>query len=142
MRTGPDSRVCKRRSMPYLPSRPLCRNAAVAVLFLAAFVCVAQDEQPAPKPIQAAQEPANAVPQPAADSAKMTSEPKALPAEERKKQITNDSSQLLNMAIALKAEVDKTNKDTLSLIVIRKADEIEKLARSVKEKIKQSAGPG
>jgi len=45
------------------------------------------------------------------------------------------------MAVALKAEVDKTNKDTLSLKVIRKADEIEKLARTVKEKMKQSSGP-
>jgi hypothetical protein len=45
------------------------------------------------------------------------------------------------MAIALKAEVDKTTKDTLSLGVIRKADEIEKLAKTVREKMKQGAGP-
>ena len=42
------------------------------------------------------------------------------------------------MALALKAEVDKTTKDTLSLNVIKKADEIEKLAKSVKEKMKQN----
>jgi len=46
------------------------------------------------------------------------------------------------MAIVLKAEVDKTTKDTLSLNVIRKADEIEKLAHSVKEKMKVAVGPG
>ena len=61
---------------------------------------------------------------------------------ERKKQITDDSTKLLTMAIALKAEVDKTTKDTLSLNVIRKADEIEKLAHSVKEKMKLAVGPG
>jgi len=44
------------------------------------------------------------------------------------------------MALALKAEVDKTTKDTLSLNVIKKADQIEKLAKSVKEKMKQSSG--
>ena len=55
-----------------------------------------------------------------------------------KKQITDESAQLLNMALALKAEVDKTTKDTLSLNVIKKADEIEKLAKSVKEKMKSS----
>ena len=40
----------------------------------------------------------------------------------------------------LKAEVDNTSKDTLSLNVIRKADQIEKLAHSVKEKMKLTVG--
>jgi len=56
--------------------------------------------------------------------------------QERKKQLSDDTAKLLTLAMALKAEVDKTNKDTLSLNVIRKADEIEKLARNVKEKMK------
>jgi hypothetical protein len=55
---------------------------------------------------------------------------------ERKKQIAEDSAKLLKLANDLKAEVDKTTKDTLSLSVIRKAEEIEKLAHSVKEKMK------
>jgi len=58
----------------------------------------------------------------------------------RKKEIADDSSRLLKLAIDLKAEVDKTNKDTLSLNVIRKADAIEKLAHDVKEKMKLSIG--
>jgi hypothetical protein len=59
---------------------------------------------------------------------------------ERKKQISDDSTQLLKLATELKTEVDKTTKDTLSLGVIRKADEIERLAHSVKEKMKLTAG--
>jgi len=59
---------------------------------------------------------------------------------ERRKQIADDTAKLLKMAADLKAEVDKTNKDTLSLGVIRKADEIERLAHSVKEKMKLSVG--
>jgi hypothetical protein len=55
---------------------------------------------------------------------------------ERKKQISDDSARLLKLASDLKAEVDKTSKDTLSIGVIRKADEIEKLAHNVKEKMK------
>ena len=47
---------------------------------------------------------------------------------------------LLKMATELKAEVDKSNKDTLSLAVIRKADEIERTARSMKDKYRVSAG--
>lgn len=57
---------------------------------------------------------------------------------ERKKQIADDSVRLLKLAADLKAEVDKTTKDMLSLKVIRRADEIEKLAHDVKEKMKLS----
>ena len=59
---------------------------------------------------------------------------------ERKKQLSDDSAKLLILAVALKSEVDKTNKDMLSLNVIRKADEIEKLAHTVKEKMKLTTG--
>ncbi|MGA8744085.1 MAG: hypothetical protein WB561_23030 [Terracidiphilus sp.] len=54
----------------------------------------------------------------------------------RKKQIADDTARLLQLATELKAEVDKTNKETLSLNIIRKADTIEKLAHDVKEKMK------
>jgi len=57
---------------------------------------------------------------------------------ERKKQIVDDSAKLLKLASDLKIEIDKTSKDTLSLDVIRKADEIERLAKGVKEKMKLS----
>lgn len=59
---------------------------------------------------------------------------------QRKKDLTDESATLLTLAMSLKAEVDKTNKDTLSLNVIRKADEIEKLARNVKEQIRKTVG--
>jgi hypothetical protein len=59
---------------------------------------------------------------------------------ERRKQISDDSARLLKLATELKTEVDKTTKDTLSLGVIRKADEIERLAHSVKEKMKLTVG--
>jgi hypothetical protein len=61
---------------------------------------------------------------------------------ERKKQIAEDSAKLLKLATDLKTEVEKTSKDTLSLTVIRKADEIERLAHDVKEKMKLTVGGG
>jgi hypothetical protein len=61
---------------------------------------------------------------------------------QRKKQLADDSAKLLKLATDLKTEVDKTDKDTLSLTVIRKADEIEKLAHDVKERMKLTVGPG
>jgi hypothetical protein len=59
---------------------------------------------------------------------------------ERKKQIVEESAELLKLATDLKTEVDKTSKDTLSITVIRKADAIEKLAHDVKEKMKLTVG--
>jgi hypothetical protein len=59
---------------------------------------------------------------------------------ERKKQIGDESAKLLKLATELKAEVDKTSKDTLSIGIIRKAGEIEKLAHDVKEKMKLTMG--
>jgi hypothetical protein len=60
---------------------------------------------------------------------------------ERKRQLAEESAMLLKLATDLKSEVDKTSKDTLSINVIRKADEIEKLAHDVKEKMKLTIGP-
>jgi hypothetical protein len=57
--------------------------------------------------------------------------------ERQRKQMNDESADLLNLALALKAEVDKTNKDMLSLGVIRKADEIEHLARTMRQNLKQ-----
>lgn len=58
----------------------------------------------------------------------------------RRKQIADDAAKLLELATQLKAAVDKTDKDTLSLDVIRKADTIERLAKGVKEKMKLTVG--
>lgn len=60
--------------------------------------------------------------------------------QERKKQLAQDAALLLKLANELKAEVDKTDKDTLSLTVIRKAESIERLAHGMKEKMKLTAG--
>jgi len=58
----------------------------------------------------------------------------------RRKQISDDAAKLLELATELKSAVDKTDKDTLSLDVIRKADTIERLAKGVKEKMKLTVG--
>jgi nitric oxide reductase activation protein len=58
--------------------------------------------------------------------------------DDRQKRLVADTQKLLALATELKADVDRTNKDTLSVDVVKKADEIEKLAHSVKEKMKGS----
>lgn len=57
---------------------------------------------------------------------------------QRQAELQKDTDHLLELATQLKEYVDKTNEHTLSLDVVKKADEIEKLAKSVKEKMKGS----
>ena len=56
--------------------------------------------------------------------------------DERQKRLTADTEKLLALATQLHADVAKTDKHMLSIDVIRRADEIEKLAHSVKERMK------
>jgi hypothetical protein len=116
------------------------RRACLGVAFAIASTCVAQDSRPAAKPASTPPQASSAAPQ-AAGAETPTKQPDASSGSEQKKQISAESTQLVAMAMALKAEIDKTNKDVLSLNVIRKADEIEKLAHAVKEKIKQESKP-
>jgi|SRR5580698_581911 hypothetical protein len=57
---------------------------------------------------------------------------------QRQQDILNDTAKLLELAQQLKIEVDKSRKDQMSVSVIKKAEEIEKLAKAVKEKMKGS----
>jgi hypothetical protein len=54
----------------------------------------------------------------------------------RQKQIVDDTEHLLDLAKQLKDAVDKSSKDQLSLEVVNTATEIEKLAKVVKEKMR------
>ncbi len=55
----------------------------------------------------------------------------------RQQDLKKDTDKLLELATELKQSVDKTNENTLSVDVIKKAEEIEKLAHSVKDKMKR-----
>jgi len=59
----------------------------------------------------------------------------------RQQDIREETDKLFQLATELKAAVDKTNENLLSLDVVRKAEEVEKLAKKVKEKMKESVGP-
>jgi hypothetical protein len=49
---------------------------------------------------------------------------------------------LLELATGLKRCVDETNENITSLDIIKKAEQIERLAKSVKEKVKNRAVTG
>jgi hypothetical protein len=57
---------------------------------------------------------------------------------QRQADLKRDTDKLLKLANELKESVDKTNEGTLSVDVVKKAEEIEKLAHRVKDKMKGS----
>lgn len=56
-----------------------------------------------------------------------------------RQKINNQCASLLTMANALKMAVDKTTEDELSVTVVRTADQIEQLARQVKDEMRPTA---
>jgi hypothetical protein len=101
--------------------------AALAALFLlggfAGFSQSPTESRPGPAPRQVQQQ--------AQPQAQPTD-----PAPEEKNRLASDSARLLKLATELKAAVDKSTKDQLSVTVIQKADEVEKLARKVREEMR------
>jgi hypothetical protein len=56
--------------------------------------------------------------------------------QQRQADLKRDTEKLLKLSTELKDYVDKSNENILSVDVIKKADEIEKLAHSVKTKMR------
>jgi hypothetical protein len=54
------------------------------------------------------------------------------PEEKRKLQVAQQCAGLLKLATDLKAQVDKSRKDELSVTVVRKAAELEQMAHKVR----------
>ncbi len=61
---------------------------------------------------------------------------------QRQQKLKDDTDKLLKLATELKNYVDKTNDQILSVDVLKKTDEIEKLARSVRDKMKAGSYDG
>jgi hypothetical protein len=100
-----------------------------------------QAQQPSgPVRLNSGNPPMGRINQPDADSQEQqqTEQQKVrVPTSDRQKKLAADTDKLLALAKELKQQVDKTNKDVLSVNVVKKAEEIEKLARSVKSQMKE-----
>ena len=57
---------------------------------------------------------------------------------QRQLALRHDTEKLLSLAAELKQNVDRTSPNILSMDVIKKAQEIEKLAKSVKDKMREA----
>jgi hypothetical protein len=80
----------------------------------------------------------SAAPAPDPDRARIEKDMAKKANQQRQANLKRDTDQLVKLATELKEYVDKSNENVLSLDVMKKAEEIEKLAHSVKEKMKGS----
>jgi sRNA-binding protein len=125
----------------HMPGSLICAAGILLYLAMASPLAIAaqapqpQDQQnsnQAAAPTQAA---------PAVQGTEAAKPPAVLssdPVQRRKDQIAVDTAQLDQLANELKVEMDKSTKDTLSLNVIKKAKEIEKLAHKLRDEISAS----
>ena len=59
---------------------------------------------------------------------------------QRQKDMTSDTVKLLELATQLNSETKKSENDRLSILQLRQAEMIEKLAKSVREKMSSTVG--
>jgi hypothetical protein len=108
------------------------------------FLCLAVIAFGSNSSATARQAPLGSAAQPPAVQAPATAEATAdtskptTPQTPQQKQLAEDSAKLLILANELKTELDKSSKDTLSLSVIKKAEQVEKLAHKVRDEMKAS----
>ena len=58
----------------------------------------------------------------------------------KQRELAEDTAKLLQLAKELKVDMDKSSKEMLSLAVVKKADQIERLARKVREEMRVNLG--
>ncbi len=111
-------------------------SVALSIALLFAISAHAQTRPSPPPPIQKGGEPT----QPNGDGndaqQRLAREMAKKANQQRQALLKADTDKLLRLAVELKDSVDKSNENLLSLDVLKKAEEIEKLAHSVKDKMK------
>jgi hypothetical protein len=111
--------------------RSLVRGAiATAATLIAAISVSTQNPFPKPQsPVRPDDEPIDGNP--------LAKSPKKILLEENQKDIKKNIEKLFDLASQLKEQVEKTDATTvLSLAMVKKAEEIERLAHQIKEKAK------
>jgi hypothetical protein len=111
-------------------------HKTIGFVFLLLALCAPQQlpsqQQPVPPRLEG---PQNDEPGPAVPS-RIQKDMEKRANEQRQAELKRDTVRLLKLSTELKDYVDKSNENVLSLDVIKKADEIEKLAHSVKTRMR------
>lgn len=132
-RSGAQSATAQQSS----PAQPATQQATAAATQQASDTQSSSAANPSPASDQkeAAAAPALAAAQPATAIAAAQPRPPypgMTPEEKRKQEVAQECADLLKLASDLKAQVDKTRKDELSVTVVRKASELEQMAHKVR----------
>jgi len=130
---------CKTCTMPGLLRR-LAPMAGVLFMLTVGIPAQAQSSNPTAVPQQdsttTAAPPARKPAAPESKPGDSAAQKPMSPQEARQAQIVADTDKLYQLAQELQVEVAKSGKNTLSLAVVKKAAEVEKLAKSLKERMK------
>ena len=123
-----------------MPMLPKSRLFLLSVSICSCALAVSASAQDGGKPVQSEAgqptEPATQVPQPPLAEGSAT---QASPEELQKARIEADTRKLYQLALELRTEVGKTYKQSLSLTVLKKAAELEKLAGKLKSEMSHEA---
>lgn len=107
-------------------------RVALLVLLCCAFEAFSWQQRPAP--------PSLTPPQPEQNSPSVPSDMQRdmqkKANKQRQQELRRDTERMVKLSTELKEYVEKSNENVLSIDVIRKAEEIEKLAHSVKTKMR------
>jgi hypothetical protein len=109
-------------------------SLGLPVLLLALCAISVAQATPAPTPVPAVQQQAVAADIPEAGAGKAAS---AAPLSPEQQRLLDQADHLLDLAQQLKSEVEKTTQYTLSLNTLRRADDIEKLAKDLQKQIQR-----
>ncbi len=114
--------------MPFKPTYPLVASLVLLTILPSPSFAEPLQRRQVPLPDQATQE--------EQERTRTEKEMEKKANQERQAELKRDADKLFQLATELKQYVDKGNENVLSLDVLKKAEAIEKLAHSVKEKMK------
>jgi len=131
--SNPSSQVNAGRTLRFL-----CIGACLLATITAGLVLAQQtlDAQSSAKPAATVAPSAQSDTKKAPDAPASPTPPAVT--DPRQAQIIADTQKLVKLSEELKAEVAKSTKDTLSLTVIKKAEEVEKQAKTLKEELNKA----
>jgi hypothetical protein len=114
-------------------------SLSITLLFFLAVPCLAQtvhQSEPPPPPAPRTDDGNRPMTDEDEARARIEHDMEKKAAKERIAALKTDTDRLLKLSVELKQYVDKSDENVLSLDVIKKAEEIEKLAHSVRDKMR------
>ena len=118
------------------PLRAACATLVTAAFWMPGPAKAAAWQVPTPPGYNHSQMPGMGAEQPNPLSGSNAQKLEHMREDDRHKRLESDTDKLVQLSAELKSEFEKTSKHELSLDVVRKAAEIEKLAHDVKERMK------